>query len=140
LRSEVADLYCAIAIRAGGISHIAAQKPGFFNNTFANFMKRPHAKAWGYTNSRPPSRAEILTGCVCSLCLCSRTLKGVGFLTKVLFKKPGFLWMSGAASRRVNCNAIACLFFTGLKLRVTPLALFLRLVVALTLREAAARL
>jgi hypothetical protein len=62
LRSEFAALKGAIAIRAGGISHIAAQKPGFFNNTFANFMKRPHAKAWGYTNKanfmkRPHAKA-----------------------------------------------------------------------------------
>jgi hypothetical protein len=29
---------------------VKIEKPDFLNNTFAIFVKRPQAKAWGYTN------------------------------------------------------------------------------------------
>ena len=45
---------------------------------------------WLYKQSLPP-QAKILTGCEGSLCLYSDTLQGIGFLTQVLFNKPGFL-------------------------------------------------
>jgi hypothetical protein len=57
----------------------------YIYNTFANSVKRPQAKAWGYTSeARDVLRAEILTGWVGSLSPYSRTLPGCRILAKVL--------------------------------------------------------
>jgi hypothetical protein len=54
------------------------EKPGFFNNTYAIFVKRPHlppqAKAWGYTNKARKARAVGISARYALLCFYSDTL------------------------------------------------------------------
>ena len=93
--------------RAGGTltpQEIVLEKPGFLNNTFAHFLNRPHAKACGYTNQACQSRLEFLEAALAAFECNSDTLQGIGFLTQVWLKKPGF-WDVG------NCRGTASATF-----------------------------
>ena len=78
-----------------------SQKPGFLNNTFANFVKRPHAKAWGYTNKAHLRGLKSLQAAEAAFESNSDTLGGCGLFGEGIIKETRFL----AAGFTPTCRA-----------------------------------
>ncbi|GET39154.1 hypothetical protein MiSe_39180 [Microseira wollei NIES-4236] len=73
----------------------AIQKPGFYNNTFANFLQRPHAKAWaapaGTQTLARLTQAEILSQPAFAGFVCIATPLRVSDFDEGIVQETGFL-------------------------------------------------